>query len=163
MKELIDHGPPYRDNAARLEDLKFDVSTIMRMQMQSVSVGEMISHLASLSSIEDINRHMSTLLGTDYFDALKPLGLWRDQTFGSFHPRAWQDLSDVFHDRHIACHELNPRMKWTFRRVTDQWRVVQHLIEANEKLIRNLGIRPEPKKGKETEDGNQETIEAEKA
>jgi hypothetical protein len=73
IRRIIDHGSPYRENAVKLEDLRIDLTTITRMEDAKVTVGEIISHLVRVSSFDDINRHLSTLLATDYFAALRPM------------------------------------------------------------------------------------------
>jgi hypothetical protein len=143
IRRLIDHGPPYRERAVRLDDLRIDLTTITSMTAAKVTSGEIISHLVPLSSFEDINRHMSTLLGAPYFGLVQPIPLHRLKSFAKMHPRAWDSLTSVFQDRHVACHELAPRVSWTFRRAIDQWRAVVHVIEANEALLRQLKVKKE--------------------
>ena len=84
---------------------------------------------------------MSNLLGGDYFSKLKAKRILKDKIYEEFHPRAWETLNDTFIDRHVGCHELNPRVKWTFKRIAEQWRVVSHTIEANESLLQDYGLR----------------------
>ena len=136
IRRLIDHGSPYRENAVKLSDVRIDLETITRMEASKVTAGEIISHLVKLSSFEDINRYLTILLGTSYFAAIGPMSVQRMTTFELAHPRGWEILAGVFHDRHVACHELNPRVTWKFSRARTQWRIVVHLIEANELLLR---------------------------
>ncbi len=112
------------------------------MEASKVTAGEIISHLVKISSFEDISRHLTTLLGTSYFAAAGPMPLHRMTTFEIEHPQAWETLAGVFHDRHVACHELDPRAPWTFSGTRRQWRVGLHLIEANERLLRVKRVKP---------------------
>ncbi|HEY0079251.1 MAG TPA: hypothetical protein VGB73_11600 [Pyrinomonadaceae bacterium] len=141
IRRLIDHGSPYRENAVKLEDLRLDLTTITRMEDAKVTVGEIISHLVRISSFDDINRHLSTLLATEYFAALGSMPISNMGTFEKVHPRGWQTLMTVFQDRHVACHELNPRVPWTFKRAIEQWRVLLHTVEANEALLHKLKVK----------------------
>ncbi|MFL6273610.1 MAG: hypothetical protein ACJ74G_00250 [Blastocatellia bacterium] len=141
IRRLIDHGPPYRENAAKLDDLRIDLPTITRMEASKVTVGEIVSHLVKLSSFEDINRHLSTLLMTKYFAALRPMPISNMGTFEEVHPRGWETLAGVFQDRHVACHELTPRAPWTFKRALEQWRVLLHIVEATEALLQKLNVK----------------------
>jgi hypothetical protein len=141
IKELVDYGSPYRDNVQKLDELKFDIRTFAQMHEKKISTGEVVSHLVSISSFDDIQRHMSVLLGCDYFSKLKQKKVSNDRIYCEFHPRAWETLASVFSDRHIACHELNPRVKWKFKVVVEQWRIVWHTIEANERLLKEYGLR----------------------
>jgi hypothetical protein len=146
IRRVIDHGSPYRENAAKLTDVRVDLDTITRMEVSRVSAGEIISHLVKLSSFEDINRHLTILLGTSYFASVGTMSIQRRSTttFEQENPRAWETLSGLFQDRHIACHELNPQSPWKFARATEQWRIVINLIEANELLLRAMKIKPGP-------------------
>ena len=140
IRDLINQGEPFRSDAARLADLRLDVSTIMGLESAKISLGEFIAHLLPISSISDINRHMSTLIGEDHIARLKSTR-WRGdegETYGEAHPRAWEALEELFQDRHIACHELSPKHTPTFARVTRQWRTVCLLGFTDEVVIDTL-------------------------
>ena len=141
IRRLIDHGSPYRENAVKLDDLRIDLPTITKMEAAKLTVGEIISHLVKLSSFDDINRHLSTLLATEYFAALRSMPIRNMEAFEKVHPRGWETLATVFQDRHVACHELIPRVPWTFKRAIDQWRVLLHVVEANEALLKKLKVK----------------------
>ena len=141
IRRLIDHGSPYRENAVKLDDLRIDLPTITKMEAAKLTVGEIISHLVKLSSFDDINRHLSTLLATEYFAALRPIPISNMGTFEKVHPRGWETLATVFQDRHVACHELIPRVPWTFKRAIEQWRMLLHIVEANEALLKKLKVK----------------------
>lgn len=142
IRNLIDRGEPFRSNATRLTDLRLDVSVVVALQSSKVSLGEFVAHLLPMSSITDVNRHMSTLIGEDYFARLKKTH-WRgdSETYAEAHPRAWEALEQLFQDRHIACHELSPKQTPTFKRARGQWRTVCILAFADEALIDEL-LRP---------------------
>ena len=90
----------------------------------------------------DIQKHMSTLLDCDYFSKIQPKKVATDRgVYSEFHPQAWDVLNSTFLDRHVACHELNPKHKWTFKRAQEQWRVVFHTLEATEHLLQDYGLR----------------------
>lgn len=141
VKELIDYGSPFCDRAPELQIQNLDIRTLIKSNDKKVSIGEIISHLLNISSFNDIHKHMSTLLECDYFSKLKPMKILMNKRYGTFHPTARVILDDTFADRHIACHELNPRQKWTWNRAIDQWRVTIHTIEANEELLGEYGLR----------------------
>lgn len=141
VKELIDHGPPFRDNAHKLNDLKFDISTFTQLHDKKISIGEIVSHLVKIFSVGDIQKHMSTLLECDYFSNIQPKLVANDRAYSEVHPHAWEVLNSTFLDRHIACHELNPKHKWTFPLAQKQWRVVIHTLGATEDLLQDFGLR----------------------
>jgi hypothetical protein len=62
IADLIDHGSPFRENAGKFPNITFSLDTALALQKQSVSVGEFVAHLLPLSSLEDINRTLTTLL-----------------------------------------------------------------------------------------------------
>lgn len=137
IRDLINHGGPYRVNAHKLTDLRLDVGTIVQLQQERVTAGEFIAHLVPLSSLADINKAMSTLLGVDYFGLLKttPWNPPGAQTYEQANPRAWQDLEALYSDRHITCHELAPRVPVTFKRTVRHWRAVMLLALADDVVI----------------------------
>lgn len=137
IRDLIDKGSPFRERAATLHEWRLDLPTLLRMESASVSAGEVVAHMVSLSSLEDINRHLSTILAIDFFAAARASEVFPNSTFGQAVPDAWTVLTGLFADRHVACHELNPRSVWTFKRATQQLRAAVLLRDAAEEVIQN--------------------------
>jgi hypothetical protein len=81
---------------------------------------------------------MSTLLGCDYFSKIKQMIVNEPKTYEEFQPNAFEILEKTFEDRHIACHELNPKIKWKYKIIEEQWRVVFHTIQANELVLQDI-------------------------
>jgi hypothetical protein len=112
IRHLIDHGSPYDTNARKLEEVKVDIDTILKMGKEKVSIGEFISHLVPLNNLEDINRGLSTLLDIDFLEALKEIEDDENgQKIGEFADRLYADIKDMFSERHIHCHEIASRVQ----------------------------------------------------
>ena len=52
IKELIDSGDPYVNNAGKLaEKLKFDYDIVKAFQGKKISLGEFVSHMVSINNL----------------------------------------------------------------------------------------------------------------
>jgi hypothetical protein len=74
VAELIDHGEPFAARAADLiesSNQKLDYPIFLAVQKKKFTIGQFISHLLPLSSVEPINAALSTLLDEDYLRLLK--------------------------------------------------------------------------------------------
>jgi hypothetical protein len=66
IRDLIEHGLPFDQNARKLQDLKLEIGTILDMRREKVSHGELIPHLVPVNNLEDINRHMSVIMARTF-------------------------------------------------------------------------------------------------
>lgn len=105
FRDLIDAGSPYIDNLRSFEDrdLRFKIDDIVAIQKETVSLGDFISHLLPINSLEEINYCMSTLLGKDFLESLK------SSPFIS--PSVYKGVKRLFELRHIFAHELATKEK----------------------------------------------------
>jgi hypothetical protein len=71
IKELIDFGPPFSDNAARFDNAKPDLKTVLSVQGKVVTVGDLIGHLLPFKSVEDIDCNITTIIGQSFLERLK--------------------------------------------------------------------------------------------
>lgn len=122
IKELIDWGKPYNENAIQFnqsKNVKFDFDIILAIQSKSVTIGEFISHILPCNNFNDINSNLSTLIKVDFLDSLKKYkrkSLFEDINRNSkeFRDNANQiipDLKRTFELRHIFCHEFSADVK----------------------------------------------------
>lgn len=122
IKELIDSGKPYNENALRFnqsKNVKFDFDIILAIQSRSVTIGEFISHILPCNNYDDINSNLSTLVNFDFTDSIKKFK--RKSKFENvnenskiFRDRFNEIISDVkktFELRHIFCHEFSNNVK----------------------------------------------------
>jgi hypothetical protein len=112
IRDLINHGSPYDTNARKLEDIKIDIDTVLRMGKEKVSIGEFISHLVSVNNLEDMHRGFTTLIEKDFLEELNKI---EDETIGKtigeVADRLYEDIRWMFRDRHIYCHEVATRVQ----------------------------------------------------
>ena len=150
-RDLIDHGPPFRENSANLKDVRIDLDHVVAMQAGQVSLGEFIAHLLPVNGLDDINRAMSTLIGGDYYDQLKHVktDLFEDNSSLEdldLSGGIFESIEFLFAQRHLFAHELNAKLRVHLRDTFHHSRAASILIEHNEALLKVLGI--EKGKGK---------------
>lgn len=68
--DLINHGAPYKDNAAKFE-IKFTIDTAVSLERHSVTLGEFVAHLLPLNNLDDIESNMTTLIGESFLKLFK--------------------------------------------------------------------------------------------
>ncbi len=110
FRDLVDHGSPFRENVAQIKDMRISLDQVVGVHGR-VSLGEFVSHLLPLSSFDDINSTMSTILNLSFLDRLKATPIFEEkgrQVTLSEAPEGatfFQDIQRVFELRHIFCHE----------------------------------------------------------
>lgn len=115
IANLIDMGSPYIERASKLHARNISIEAAAAMHDRKVSLGEYISHAISLSSPEDINAVMSTLLGYDFFERLltSEFDIFKnEQPFTLKEARGdfMLVLKKLFQTRNILCHEFAPSL-----------------------------------------------------
>ena len=114
IKELIDSGEPYLGNSRQLlrrEGYDFDI--LMGLHGETITIGEVISHHPSISSLGHVIATMEQVMGTDFRKAIaevydrwnveigkkprQPIIFNLDDTFGH--------VERTFELRHVLCHE----------------------------------------------------------
>ncbi len=110
IADLIDFGAPYQSNLENFKELKLDIKTTLGVYNKNVSLGELISHLVSISSLDDINKHMSMIIGEDFYKKLMSthVDLVPDEfeELSEQAPTLYKDIKELFEQRHIYAHEL---------------------------------------------------------
>ena len=109
---LINYGAPFRDNAMKFDNnIRYSINTALQLQSNSISIGEFISHLLPTNNLDDINKNMSILLGTDFYVELKKEFFDMPRLvplFGGIeglYDSLLMNLKEMFKRRHIFCHE----------------------------------------------------------
>lgn len=122
IKELIDFGKPYSDNAVKFnqsKNVKFDFDIVNAIQSKTVTVGEFVSHILPCNSYEDINSNLSTLADIDFTKSIKTFERTsifdhvNDNTriFIANFDQIISDIKRTFELRHIFCHEFATNVK----------------------------------------------------
>lgn len=122
IKELIDSGKPYVENATQFsqsKNVKVDFDVILAIQSKQVTVGEFISHILPCNNLEDINSNLSTLMKIDFLDSLNKFNhksIFEDQIenlklYRNNSSQIISDIKRIFELRHIFCHEYSAAVK----------------------------------------------------
>lgn len=122
IKEVIDFGKPYSDNAVKFnqsKNVKFDFDIINAIQTKTVTVGEFVSHILPCNNYEDINTNLSTLAEIDFTESIKIFE--RKSIFDHVNDNSKKfinnfdqviaDIKRTFELRHIFCHEFATNVK----------------------------------------------------
>jgi len=122
IKELIDFGKPYSENAIKFnqsKNVKFDFDIINAIQVKTVTVGEFVSHILPCNNFDDINSNLTILTGNDFAKSIKlfkkeSIFEFINDTSKSFIDNSDQIIADIkrtFELRHIFCHEFATNVK----------------------------------------------------
>src|SRR6266550_1452233 len=61
IRDLIDSGPPFITNAHGFKNIRFDMTVVEAIGRSTISLGDFVSHLLPLKSVESITNSFSTL------------------------------------------------------------------------------------------------------
>jgi hypothetical protein len=75
FRDLVEHGLPFEQNARKFQDVKLDLGIVFDLRQEKISYGEFVAHLLPFNNIEDINKNLSILIGSDFLDDIKNLEL----------------------------------------------------------------------------------------
>lgn len=116
IKEFIDAGSPWLDNAAALaNDLpKIDFDLLRAIHGRAVTIGELISHVVRLNDLEQIGGIMSSIIGENFLGRLTTVhDRWEveiehkpSKPIISNAATVFADVRELFRLRHIYAHEL---------------------------------------------------------
>lgn len=138
IRDLIDYGAPFIDNVKELENIKIDIETVLRLDSEKVSIGEFISHLPSISSLEDINRTMSKIIGSDFFNLVKRIEYEEFEPLEDIAKHLIEDIQDVFYRRHIYCHEIAVKVRPTLRQADDHIGATLTFVATTEAVLQEI-------------------------
>ena len=114
IRELVDSGEPYLDNARQLLRREgFDYDILAGLHGQTITIGEVISHHPPISSLEHIIAIMKTITGEDFRSGISEVhDRWKVEL--EKHPKVpivtdidetFRNVDRTFELRHIFCHE----------------------------------------------------------
>ena len=111
IRDIIDAGHSYRNNIKNISDIKFNITNILAIYEKKITLGEFISHLLPINSLEDINRNISILINKDFLKELRKVKFKMDDdkpsiTMGKVASDIYKKIKNMFELRHIHCHEL---------------------------------------------------------
>ena len=121
-KDLIDSGIPFTEYAVNFnqsKNIKFDFEIVTAINSNSITIGELISHVLSWNNLDDMNSNISTLINDDFLTKLKSHK--RQSNFEDINKNSAnfvansdsiiRDIKRVYELRHIFCHEFAPDIK----------------------------------------------------
>jgi uncharacterized protein YecT (DUF1311 family) len=117
VKELIEFGSPYSENAMsfdKAKDLSFDFKTMLALRGRTITLGDLVGRVLPFSSLEDIDRNMSGIVGRSFLEAVKAtqdrwaIEVQRESPRPIIHDagEVYRDVKETFRLRHIYCHEI---------------------------------------------------------
>lgn len=151
VRVLIDLGGEFLENAAALErDLRIDFRVLGALHTRSITLGEFVAHLLPVSSREDINRHLSKVLGEDFIArVLQARG--RPGTADASpesspliieDPAAvLESVDESFRLRHVYCHEV-ARGEFDRQQIEKCYMAVRTFLSAIERVVQEI-VDPE--------------------
>lgn len=115
IREVVDHGSPFTDRAAKLDTSKssFDIELLRAIGTKAVTLGELTAHLLPLNNLADVNRHFSVLFDADFLEEIKRVrDRWKVEIEKQADVPIIEDAAFVFTNvkrcfelRHIFAHE----------------------------------------------------------
>ena len=109
VKDLVDSKDKYRQNIRVLKNIKFDLDSVLAIEGRTVTIGEFVSHLISVASLEDIDGHMTAILGESFLKTVKTTQfvVFQDDEKKRLPKSVFETLTQMFEMRHVYCHEIS--------------------------------------------------------
>lgn len=114
IKHLIDSDGPYLSNAESLVSKgQFGFEVVKALHGKALTVGDVIAHSISISSLSHIDSHMSSLMGINFLEKVALVhDRWNVEVKNqpkvpiiNDRPSTYRYVSKTFELRHIFCHE----------------------------------------------------------
>jgi hypothetical protein len=112
IARLVDSGDPFRGRTRGLRELKLDITMLLAMEGERVTLGELVAHSLSLNSPEDLGAAFTMVSGEDLWPKLGPnreaatrqpyLFPFTDEEARAYY---FGGLRELYRIRHIVCHE----------------------------------------------------------
>jgi hypothetical protein len=149
--DLINHGSPFRENAAKFE-VKFSIEMAVSLEQYSVSLGEFVAHLLTTNNLADINHNMTTIVGESFLDRFREMRPQLEELEVQ-QPRMFDDpttqeeitngilvqVENTFTLRHMYCHEIDPIIGSEISSsVCPRTESVVRFIWVSEQIVRGL-------------------------
>lgn len=149
IKDLIDFGKPYSDNAIKFNQSKnvsFDFEIINAIQTKAVTIGEFISHILHCNNFNDINSNLSKLIDTDFISAIKKFernSVFKNRNENSInfkknYEKIIPDVIRTFELRHIFCHEIATNLKVEEEEIVKCFRSSRSFLTQVDEYISDL-------------------------
>lgn len=114
--ELIDFGEPFRENGFNLiKDLKLNYEFINAIDLETVTIGELIAYQQVCNKLDNIENNLGTILNLKFIQELEkfePSSIFEEvnkisKNFRDDSNQIIKDVKELFRLRHILCHEFS--------------------------------------------------------
>lgn len=149
FRDLIDSGTPYMENVLNFRDINFGIQSVLAIHGRTVSLGDFVSHLLPLKSLQDINRNMSVIIGEDFLERLNNTEAeFANELvpFKNLAPHIYREVKEMFRLRHIFAHELAITEKLRVKSLRMMLGAATTFVWETENLMDALLSRAEPNK-----------------
>lgn len=148
IAELIDSSDIYLSNASPLfgNKSKTDFETIKALAGKKLSIGELVAHTISYSSLENIDSALSTVTGAKFLTELKTThDRWAHEI--NKEPitpiikdsnSVYESVKNIFLMRHIVCHELASDYQFNFDQIGLCFKDCLIFLNASKEYLLNL-------------------------
>jgi hypothetical protein len=106
IQDLIDFQDKYRKRVSELGRIEFRLDSVLAIHGRTITVGEFVAHHLRISNINDIDGHLSKLLGEEFLRLMKADA---KSSAAEVINLDWDDVISVvgetFRMRHVFCHE----------------------------------------------------------
>lgn len=140
VADLVNAGSPFLDRAIKLKDLSLSLPAAASLLEKRITLGDYVAHFISISSLDDVNRILSTLLDLDFLERLLTSEF---HVFESDEPLVLRDgrgavisaARDLFQQRHILCHEFAGDIRPDNREIVRMLTVADVLVGLAEVVV----------------------------
>ncbi len=108
LQDLIDSNERYRKNIRNLQQVSFDLDSVLAIEGRKVSIGEFVSHLINLSSLEDLDNHLSAIMGANFLQVVRAakFSVFVGDEEKALPESVFGTISQMIAMRHVFCHEI---------------------------------------------------------
>ena len=144
IKELIDSGEPFLSNArGLLKSKQFDFDTLKALHGQTISIGDVIAHLCSISSLKQVLGLMDQLMSNEFSSKVCDVhDRYSVEVLGKIEQPIIKDsnltfryVSETFQFRHIFCHEIATAIEPKSEDIRKCLRHSEIFLKASKELI----------------------------
>ena len=136
VRDLVDAGDPFRRRAATLYDARLELSTVLSIQSEQISIGELVAHIMPLTRLNDVAHTMSVLLERDFIKDIKatiPQG--RRETLQQLVPDFYPVVEHLYAMRNIHAHEFGMKPVPKRQEVFHELGAATYLVFVTEQLL----------------------------
>lgn len=147
VADLVNSGSPYPERAATVKELRPNAETRAALNSGRITPGDHIAHFISIGSLEDINRVLSALVDFDFLERLltSDFHLFDDEeplAFREYRATVIDAARDLFHTRHMLCHEFAPSVQPDTGEVLRMLTIADALVALAEVIL--IGEEQDP-------------------